>query len=143
MVVIQSVPTGAPVTLDGRPLCQTPCIATGVDRTAIHALEIHADGKVPFGALIDLSQAGQDELLAVLRPLPSRTGSAWVEATCDPPGELRVDDRFVGFLTSQGAYPLGPGEHLVGATNPRQSARPTADRTFVAGRTTTVPLSWR
>ena len=134
---VTSAPPGARVTVDGRPVGQTPLKLRDVE-PGRHQVVIGA-GATAVRRTVEVAAGPAASLFVTLGSAPpGSTGSVVVES----PAELRLleNDQLIG-VSNAAPLPLAPGEHQFELVNDALELRLTRTATIEAGKITTIKIA--
>jgi eukaryotic-like serine/threonine-protein kinase len=139
-LVVESDPPKARVLVEGQARCTTPCTLDGIPASAPVLVRLERDGYLPWIALVQAADPAQATQRAKLRRDPASAGarSPWglVSIRSASPGNVLVNGKPVGWVTSAGPLPLPAGDAVVAVAGQKSEAKITVK----AGATTQVEL---
>ena len=135
---VKSTPGGAEVHLDGVFQCQSPCSVESLRADRVYLLSVRQEGHLPWSSLVDIEDRSEVQLSAYLTPTPDPGSVGYLEVTTPTRSDLYIDGKHMGHVTSEGSFPLRPGEYEVALAHPRKTRRPRHLVRIEVGKTTSL-----
>jgi serine/threonine protein kinase len=121
---VESFPPKATVYLDSVRLCETPCTIDELEEDRVYVLSVRRDNYVSWSSLVDTHGKKYFVVSAYLSEEPDARRVGYVFIRSSPTGDVSVDGKEIGRVTSEGRIPLPPSQYEISLSHPRYRKHP-------------------